>query len=492
MFASFLIFSAVVIALLWFLEVVFLGDIYRMTKIQAVRSAATEMVGMTDEKMNAFVEKVANENGVCTGVYDSNMDLLAGQHAGGQCVVHNINKRTAALFYDATKNCDGMRFESHLPAEEIAEVLKKSEMSKNFFQGFMGFGREEQSYLTRTEDTHDCVLYCQVISNDEGEERFALLSAVIVPIASTKLAIRFELALVSICLLIISVAVAYFLSRSISSPLVKLNFASKSLPEGRFDNNGISGYREVEELSQTLSRSADEISKVDQLRRELIANVSHDLRTPLTLISGYSEAMRDIPGENTPENLQIVIDETRRLTKLVSDLLDLSKMEAGMDTLKSERLELVSFVSEICQRYHKMTGLQGIDLRLESFVDSAYVSADPVKLNQVIYNLINNAIHYCGEDRFVGVRVSKNQSEAIIEVIDHGEGIPKEKLSQIWDRYYRIDKNHRAASIGSGLGLSIVKKILTLHAARFGVESGEGKGSRFWFALPLDYDDPAF
>ena len=485
MFASFLFFSAIVIALLWVLEVVFLDDIYRMTKIQAVRNAAAEMVGMTDSKMNDFVKKEAEENGVCTGIYDSSMNLLAGQHAGGQCVVHNINKRTA------TQKCEGMRFESHLPAEEIAEVLKKSELSKSFFQGIIGFGRDEVSYLTRTEDTHDCVLFCQIVTNDEGAERFALLSAVIVPVASTKLAIRFELLLVSVCLFLVSIIVAYFLSRLISGPLVKLNFASKSLPDGHFDNDGISGYREVEELSETLLRSADEISKVDRLRKELIANVSHDLRTPLTLITGYSEAMRDIPGENTPENLQIIIDETQRLSKLVSDLLDLSKMEAGIENINSERLELVSFVTEICQRYHKMTELFGIDLRFDTCCDFAYVSADPVKLNQVIYNLINNAINYCGEDRFVGVKILLNEREAIIEVVDHGEGIPKEKLSQIWDRYYRIDKNHRSATIGSGLGLSIVKKILTLHAARFGVESSVGKGSCFWFALPLD-NDPAF
>ena len=143
--------------------------------------------------------------------------------------------------------------------------------------------------------------------------------------------------------------------------------------DGRFDGTDIKGYREVEELAETLQRSALEIQQVDRLRKELIANVSHDLRTPLTLISAYSEVMRDIPGENTPENLQVVIDEAHRLSTLVTDLMDLSKLEAGMEQLALERIELISFVRQILTRYEKLTGFNGYTISLETDLQSVFV-----------------------------------------------------------------------------------------------------------------------
>ncbi len=481
---SFLLFSVLIVALLWILQVVFLDDVYRQTKIRSVRSAAEKLYGISDTDLQEFVLEQAKENGVCINIFDSDMNKVAGEHAGGQCVVHNISRTTCSLFFEKTKEFEQSRFESYLPANEIARILRKHDISKDFFYNFFGSDPDD-AMIYQTEETHDCVLLCQVYSNDDGQERFVLLSAIIVPVDSTVLTIRIELILISIVLVLVSIFMAYLLSRAISTPLVTLNRASKTLPEGRFESGGITGYLEVEELSQTLSSAAEEISKVERLRQELVANVSHDLRTPLTLISSYSEAMRDLPGENTPENLQIIIDETHRLSELVSDLLDLSKMEAGMDQLKSEPIDMVSFVRDICNRYEKMTGFKGYNLHLSCSLKTAPVLADPVKMKQVVYNLINNAIHYCGTDRFIGVRVSQLEKNVLLEVIDHGQGIEEEKLNEIWDRYYRVDQNHKSASVGTGLGLSIVKKILTLHGARFGVESKVGFGSRFWFTLPM-------
>jgi signal transduction histidine kinase len=306
-----------------------------------------------------------------------------------------------------------------------------------------------------------------------------------VPVESTIETIRFELLAISLALILISLVMAYFLSRIISKPIIKLNQASKKIPEGIFETEGVTGYQEVEELSETLRLAAQEISRADTLRRELVANVSHDLRTPLTLIASYSEAMRDLPGENSPENLQVIIDETKRLSELVSDLLNLSKLEAGIDEVSFEELDLVSLVSQIIERYRKMTILQGYDIHFETNCDCAVVDADRIKLTQAIYNLINNAINYCGEDKYVLVHLEKCEGRIRFEVHDHGDGIPNDKLLDIWDRYYRVDVNHNTAKIGTGLGLSIVKKILDMHHAWFGVESKLGAGSCFWFVLPL-------
>ena len=482
---SFISFSVLVIALLWLLEVVFLDQIYRAIKINSVRKIADGMRGLGDEQLISMSTHAASSVGLCFSIYDENLNLLAEEHSGGQCVVHNLSQKTVAVFYEATSNFENKRFESHLSAQEIMNILKRHEHSLKYFQFPQGFFLESEPILSASSDAYDCILYSQIFENGQGVRRYALISSVLLPIDSTVQTIRFELNLLIGILIVVSILMSIILSKTISSPIAKLNKAAKTLPDGHFDGQNIKGYREVEELAETLRKSALEIQQVDRLRRELIANVSHDLRTPLTLISAYSEIMRDIPGENTPENLQVVIDESHRLSELVTDLLDLSKLEAGIEQLNRERVELISFVREILNRYKKMTGFSGYSLNFETEFQELFVLADPIKLNQIVYNLVNNAINYCGDDKTVIVRIEARDGEAILQVIDHGEGIPQDKLDHIWDRYYRAEKSHQTATIGTGLGLSIVKKHLSLHNSNFGVESSVGKGSMFWFTLQI-------
>ncbi len=483
---SFFAFSIFILAILWLLEIVFLGDVYRAIKIRFVKDAAEEMKYMKESSYQSYIVKIAGSSGICASIYDSNMNLIASEHSGGQCVAHNISSNTVKLFYDFTKEVEGKEFQGYLPAEEISAMLRKSEWSYEKFLRFFRFDRDAEAFYYLQNDMHDCVFYSMITENEEGEGRFVLLSSVIIPVESTIETIRFELALVSVVLILVSLLMAFILSRTISKPIVELNRASKTLPSGVFDSSGIGGYREVEELSTTLNAAAEEISKTDHLRRELISNVSHDLRTPLTLIAGYSEAMRDLPGENSPENLQVIIDESQHLSELVSDLLDLSKLEAGIATSVFESIDFVLLCKEIVERYRRMTVLKGFDFSLESNCDSVKVMVDRVKITQVIYNLIHNAINYSHQEKKVLLRILSTEDQVRLEVIDHGVGIPEEKLKYIWDRYYRVDRNHQSARVGSGLGLSIVKKILELHHAWFGVDSKLGEGSCFWFVLPRE------
>ena len=265
--------------------------------------------------------------------------------------------------------------------------------------------------------------------------------------------------------------------------------AAKKLAAGDYDTQfREEGYLETRELAETLNYAAGEIAKSDGLQRELIANVSHDLRTPLTMISGYAEVMRDIPGENSPENLQIIIDEAGRLSELVTDMLDISKLRAGAKTPEMSNFDLTETVREVMKRYEKLIGHEGYDISF-SAGGEAVVYADRTMMLQVIYNLINNAVNYTGEDKKVSVIQTYGERDGRrtvrISVKDTGAGIPRDQIPVIWDRYYKIDKVHRRAAVGTGLGLSIVKGILRIHNAAYGVESGEGCGSVFWFELPL-------
>jgi signal transduction histidine kinase len=202
------------------------------------------------------------------------------------------------------------------------------------------------------------------------------------------------------------------------------------------------------------------------------------------MIKGYSEIMRDLPGENNAENAQVIIDETTRLSELVSDLLDLSKLQAGTKKPEREILDLTELTRETMLRYDTLIRHNGYRILFVSDGE-AKVYVDRSMILQVIYNLINNAVNYTGESLRVRVRIKILEDRVRLSVADDGEGIEADQLDNIWDRYYRVDKVHNRAVIGSGLGLSIVKGILEAHGAQYGVESTVGEGSKFWFELPL-------
>lgn len=284
-------------------------------------------------------------------------------------------------------------------------------------------------------------------------------------------------------LIVFVLIMAAIMSKLITKPIEQINESAKSLAIGRYDTEFSGrGYREIDELSDTLNFAAHELSKNDRLQKELISNVSHDLRTPLTMIKGYSEVMRDIPEENTPENVQVIIDETERLTSLVNDMLDLSKLQAGSRAPDMRIFCLSEMLRSTMYRYEKLTMQDGytIDLSIDK---NAYVIADHTMILQVIYNLINNAINYTGADKRVTVAQRVTSDSVTVSITDTGEGISEENIPLIWDRYYKVDKVHRRATVGTGLGLSIVKEILELHNATYGVTSVPGNGSTFWFEL---------
>ena len=296
--------------------------------------------------------------------------------------------------------------------------------------------------------------------------------------------------MIAAILLVGAMILAFLISKNISVPIQKMNSAAKRLAQGKYDADfEVTGYREVMELSESLTHASEELSKNDNLQKELIANISHDLRTPLTMIIGYSEVMRDLPGENTPENVQVIIDETQRLSDLVNDLMDLSKLQSGTRKLDMTPFDLTGVIKNVMGRYEKLTQKDGYRVEF-SYDTSVSVLADQTMILQVVYNLINNAINYTGDDKLVRVtqKVISETGRVRISVTDSGAGIPADQIPLIWDRYYKIDKVHRRAMVGTGLGLSIVKHILEQHNTTYGVESKVGAGSTFWFELNIISD----
>lgn len=337
-------------------------------------------------------------------------------------------------------------------------------------------GRREPESITQTE----------VFIRQDGRSVSLTFYAMISPVDATVSTLQLQLYFITAIMLLLAVALAVVISKRISKPIEEINKSAKALANGSYDIhfNG-KGFLEIKELSDTLNTAAAELSKVENLRRELMANISHDLRTPLALIYSYAEMMHDFPDEITPEQTQTIMDETKRLTSLVNDILNVSQLEnKTMEVCKSDYNLTVSINATI-NRIAELVRNDGYSIVFEN-IEEAYIYADEGKITQAFYNLLINAIHYCGKDKRVIVRQSVSNGYVKIEVIDNGEGIAPENLQYVWDRYYKVDKTHKRAVTGTGLGLSIVKKIIDLHGGEYGVESESGRGSSFWFKVKVE------
>lgn len=292
---------------------------------------------------------------------------------------------------------------------------------------------------------------------------------------------------ISLIVLIIALIIAVLISNKISKPILKINDSVQKMGKGNYnvDFTTDSSIYEIKELSNTLNQTKSELAKTDELRRELLANVSHDLKTPLTMIKAYAEMIRDInykDKKKMKDNLNIIIDETDRLNLLVNDILDLSKMQSNIIELNYECFDLDLVIKNIISRFDYLKETDNIIFKCD--IDSNLsVYADKRKIEQVIYNLISNAINYVVEDKQIVINAKLVNDMVKVSIEDHGEGLDSEELNLIWDKYYKVDKQYKRNKVGTGLGLSIVKNIFELHNIDYGVNSKKKVGTSFYFNM---------
>lgn len=347
------------------------------------------------------------------------------------------------------------------------------------------------------EDNKILMLATYVGADKSRPDGYIFICNYVQPVGTTMAIFVRQFFFVAVILLVLTFLVSIFFATKLSSPIIRINESAKQLPQGKFDAKiEENDFAEIKQLAGTLESASKEIAKSDDLRRELMANISHDLRTPLTMIKAYAEMIRDLSGENREKrekHLKVIIDETDRLSSLVNDILDLSKLQAGVTEMNMEVFDFGERLTGVISRFDIMKENDGIIITLER-EDNILLNADITKLEQVVYNLINNAVTYTGDDNTVIVRLFRKENGLVrFEVIDHGEGISEEYLPYIWDRYYKVserNKTHKRAKMGSGIGLSIVKSVLEQHGFRYGADSEVGKGSTFWFEAPEYVPEP--
>ena len=509
-FFSLFFVSMLILLVLWSCQVLFISSFYQYVKTGELKSATDEVIANLDsDDSEAIFERIILQGDINVRIVNtSNLKSIYSGGDGRISATHDIGDFEVLRLYDLAKANGGEVSQYYTYDRENEDFLQgihvtfrhtadseskqngnssedtngntdtetgatRKEIGVQFFSGRPGFFRNDR-YV-------DDFLYAKLATLDDGTELMVISDVQVTPLDSTIAILKGQLEVTSVLALAISLIVSFVISRNISRPIVKLNDAALELARGKFDTEfSGKGYREIEELSDTLNYTAKELGKASAFQHELLANVSHDLRTPLTMIGGYAEVMRDIPGENTPENVQVIIDETKRLTAFVNNILDLTKLQSGFETLKCDTVCLTDMLESIRTRYFNLTKNDGYTVEIQADAD-AYVVCDEAKISQAFYNLMDNAVNHTGADKTVVIRQILTDKKVRIEIADSGEGIAPEELPYIWERYYRAKQTaHKRAVVGSGIGLSIVKSVFELHKLLYGVESEVGKGTTFW------------
>ena len=502
-----LLYASLLVIMLWLLQIVFMDSFYRTYRTLQVTRTADALAGAASpEEMQEMADVLAIQGDVCVLLLDAQGQALVSAEGTRNCLIHRMSAGDLSRWCDTAREAGGpvtrlfrvsaMFTPGPLPPEALpAEEDGSAAPAENAASAPTGSPREGDarertrrrlSDLRIWDDGSEsamALIYARNLTLADGTEAVLLLNTRISPVSATVSALRAQMTLITLLVTAGAVLLAWSISNRVSRPIIETNEAARSLAKARYERPvHADSYREIAELNTTLEHAAGALGQVENLQHELIANISHDLRTPLTMIGGYAEAMRDIPDENTPANMQIIIDETARLSTLVNELLDFSRMQTGGVPMNRQPFCLTDAAEEIVRRVGKLVEKDGYTVTFAP-AERLWVEADRTRIGQVIYNLVGNALTYTGPDKAVTVTQRLSEGRVRLEIRDSGKGIPPEELPLIWNRYYRTKETHRRAVIGSGLGLNIVQGILEQHGTPYGVDSREGEGTVFWFEL---------
>lgn len=446
-----------VLAMLWLFQVVMLGSSFESMKIDQVKEVANVIeTGLEGEGFGYQTQITAVQNSVCGLVYNQKGDLLYQVDALGMGCV--LNDRAIGL---------SQRVNEYIHLLDVSETNDFSITIKN------------------TVIQQDMLIFGKKVFAPFGNY-YILLNSPLLPLDSTTEILQNQFIVVTFIVFILFTLVSLFISRRIATPIVKMKKSALELADGNYDVRFDPGeFTEITDLANTLNQTTVELKKMDDLRRDLIANVSHDIKTPLTMIKAYAEMIRDISGNNKDKrevHLNVILSEVDHLDQLASDMTQLSQLRSNVLTIHVEPFDITELFRQSIEMVSALLIKKEIDYQFFA-PDEVLVLGDALKIKQVLLNFITNAIKFVGQDKQLIFQVLTQRDGVRVEVIDHGLGISAEDLPYIWDRYFKIDKHHRRNVEGTGLGLSIASAILKNHHVHFGVISQVNEGSTFWFEL---------
>ena len=499
----FIIFTLVIVAFLWVFQLVLYENLYQRRKFNDLEEIGTEL----SQKLNTKGEidgNVINEwlNSAIAASELGISSYLVSRAESGDLIIETIysgyvnsdisNRDTDPVDVDEKKySADtSAQSSSQTSADEeqssgsgsagqsssvrsLSLSEKKEIIISNAVQKIDASTETDLAYSDKDSDDDGYLVYVSDVENTVFKGALVMITTELTLKENVKV-IQLQLLAVSVGVVLIAFFLSMYISQRVSKPLDNMSETAKRWAEG--DENAVfiaDNYQELNELAETLNYAKDGLAQTGVLQRDLLANVSHDLKTPLTIIKNYAELVRDVSGDDAEKRLQnmnVIIKEADRLANLVNDILDLSKLQNKMTELDLKETNLSELLETVLLRFKVFAKTSGftIDDNVEA---DLFTVCDAKKIEQVFYNLIGNSINYTGADKTIHVSLTRKDDVILFETIDSGKGIDEENVNTIWDRYYRSSETHQRPIQGTGLGLSIVKTILDNHKLRYGVIS---------------------
>ncbi len=463
----FMFFTVVIFTVLWLLQTVFLQKFYNGMIIKNTVKVADKI---SEESRNSditsYIDDISRSNSILVFVTDTAGNILysSDEYKKGHKFIND--RMEMAENHMEMERYDHYR-ELPVNYDEFLSAVNSSD------SGETGIKKEDSYVYGRLIDYYGY--------NDKA---VLYLSTPLNAVGSTARIIRIQLIWVTLLSISIAFVLALFMSKSFSKPVSQLNEKAHKLGADDDDVNFNEGFcTELDELNKTLDTTSEKLKKNRDFQNELLANVSHDLRTPLTMIKGYAEMIRDISREDEKqcaEDVAVIVEEADRLTALVNEILEYSELQMSDSETVMNDVVLSDTVTSVADSFEKLYSKEGYVFE-RNIADNIHVKGNASRLQRAVYNLLDNAVRHAGEDKWTGVSLRTEKGNVIIEISDHGSGIAPDELEHIWDRYYT--KRQRSGKGVSGLGLAIVKQIVSQHNGICKAESEIGTGSVFSIEL---------
>lgn len=488
------IFALLIVAIIWIFQILLFDMIFQQRKIETltslgnvISSSMNTESNVTDDTVSGWLSMAvnANEAGIFSYVteYDENGVLNIDTIISAYADFDEEDKLPQNGLQNGENGGVEVNVRNGSITDRVVEIVNTA---------ISALEHQQQSYVCErsVNGSNDGYFYYVSRISNETIDGYLVLVSNLDALSETIRTIQSQLIIDSGVVVIISFFVAMYIAIRISKPIGQMSKTAKKWANGDENVTFVGNdFEELRELADALNYAKDGIAQTGVLQRDLLANVSHDLKTPLTMIKAYAEMIRDLSGdvkEKRDKHTKVIIDEADRLTMLVNDILDLSKLQNGMNTPDLKPVNLSELLNTVLFRMTEFAKNNGFTIKTDIDEDLCTI-CDSRQIEQVLYNLIGNSINYTGEDKTVCVRLKKKENVILFETIDSGKGISEEKIQTIWDKYYRFSETHQRPIKGTGLGLSIVKTILEGHKLKFGVISEKDVGSNFFIEF-VEYD----
>lgn len=485
----FVLFAALIFSLLWLLQTVGLQRFYDGMMENNIRNAAkTITAACQSDDFYDIIDHLTFEESLLVYLTD-----------GEGRVIYSSDSYNP--YFRQMKNRPGPgKPDRNDPHRKIDNSARQTDLYRNLpdnYDEFLGKLAASETGTVEYTDGNSYVYGSRITLDDDHdehdddddddgpEEAILYVSGTLGAVGAAASIIRTQLLWGTVLSLILGFVIAWIISRRFAKPISQLTEQAKMLSEEKYEEKFEKGFcKELDDLNDSLTESAENLSEAREYQKELLANVSHDLRTPLTTIKGYAEMVRDFSWEDEEQRIadtEVIIKEADRMTALVNEILEYSRLKEKNAALKTTDVNFSNLTESAADRFEPLFRSQGGMIEREIEPD-CIVKGDPELLERAIYNLLDNAIRHADEsDKRVTIILRQEGDHTILEVRDYGKGIAPEELPHIWEKYYTSrQRNNKGVS---GLGLAIVKQTADLHHVEVSAESEPGKGSTFSFIL---------